>query len=306
LFAPVDWRRLEACANVDGQMRILRVLVIFHACLEMSYSEGAFVITSIMLLTQLTHHRLYRLAEKIAFAMPSESSRERFDASAEVFRASQMRLLSHRQSNTLPSLEIYLELRRNLSGIAMVFDLIEMAESLQIAADDQRWDTLKRSAADIIAFSMVWISLLNAACFEHAAHQDVFAYNNDQFIDNQFNIVSIIQADKGVVLQGAINYAFTLIEQSFRNFLAAESALSLQQPTSPSTWTWNPLSRKQPSSAAPEHVPLTLDSKLYLQGLKDCIVGSLNWSYETELYFGSKGNEVRQFGWVFLKVRDGV
>ncbi|KAJ7813971.1 hypothetical protein B0H13DRAFT_1665032 [Mycena leptocephala] len=221
--------------------------------------------------------------------MPSESSRERFDASAEVFRASQMRLLSHRQSNTLPSLEIYLELRRNLSGIAMVFDLIEMAESLQIAADDQRWDTLKRSAADIIAFSM-----------------DVFAYNNDQFIDNQFNIVSIIQADKGVVLQGAINYAFTLIEQSFRNFLAAESALSLQQPNSPSTWTWNPLSRKQPSSAAPEHVPLTLDSKLYLQGLKDCIVGSLNWSYETELYFGSKGNEVRQFGWVFLKVRDGV
>jgi hypothetical protein len=188
----------------------------------------------------------------------------------------------------------------------MVFDLIEMAESLQIAADDQRWDTLKRSAADIIAFSMVWISLLNAAYFEHAAHQDVFAYNNDQFIDNQFNIVSIIQADKGVVLQGAINYAFTLIEQSFRNFLTAESALSLQQPTSPSTWTWNPLSRKQPSSAAPEHVPLTLDSKLYLQGLKDCIVGNLNWSYETELYFGSKGNEVRQFGWVFLKVRDGV
>jgi hypothetical protein len=40
--------------------------------------------------------------------------------------------------------------------------------------------------------------------------------------------------------------------------------------------------------------------RLYVQGLRDCVVGSINWAYETELYFGQKGEEVRAFGWVFL------
>lgn len=38
----------------------------------------------------------------------------------------------------------------------------------------------------------------------------------------------------------------------------------------------------------------------YIQALKDYIVGSVHWGYETELYFGQKGDEVRSFGWVFL------
>jgi hypothetical protein len=58
--------------------------------------------------------------------------------------------------------------------------------------------------------------------------------------------------------------------------------------------TRNPPRRKQRSSAVPEHVPLRSDSKLYLKGLKDCIAGTLNWSYKMELYFGLKGSEVRQ------------
>jgi len=38
-----------------------------------------------------------------------------------------------------------------------------------------------------------------------------------------------------------------------------------------------------------------------IQNLKDCIVGVINWIYETELYFGSRGDEVRTFRWIFLK-----
>lgn len=37
-----------------------------------------------------------------------------------------------------------------------------------------------------------------------------------------------------------------------------------------------------------------------VQNLRDCVVGVVNWIYETELYFGAKGEEVRMFGWVFL------
>ncbi|KAJ7725206.1 isoprenoid synthase domain-containing protein [Mycena metata] len=248
--------------------------------------------------TSLAQNNLFRdLMPKLTPAMPSESSRKRFTTSAEAFRAAQMQVLSHRQNNTLPSVEAYVDLRRDLSGLPMVFNLLEMAEGLKLSLDDQRWDDLHRSAIDVIALST-----------------DIFAFNNDLQADNKFNIISIFQADKGVSVQGAINFTFALIRESFQKFLAAESAFTAEQPvegeTTPASakWTWNPLSRRQPSNSdpPPEQVspPLSSDSTLYLRGLKDCIVGTLNWSYETELYFGAKGDEVRQFGWVFLKTKE--
>ncbi|KAJ7841838.1 isoprenoid synthase domain-containing protein [Mycena leptocephala] len=171
----------------------------------------------------------------------SSDNLERLNRSSEAFRDAQTQILSHHRSNTIPGLDAYIELRRLVSGMPMVLDLIEMAEGLKIASDDQRWDRLKCYAADIIALST-----------------DVCAYNNDQFVDNKFNIVSIVREDKGLSVQGALNYSYSLIEQAFQNFLAAESTLG----------------------------SLTPDSKLYLRGLKDCIVGTLNWCYETELYLG--------------------
>ncbi|KAJ7102908.1 isoprenoid synthase domain-containing protein [Mycena epipterygia] len=231
----------------------------------------------------LSENLLFRhFMPKIASVMPSELWREKFCRSCEAFRAAQMQMLAHRQNNTLPGVDAYVELRRDLSGLPMVLDLIQMAEGLNLTVGDE-WDSLNRFAADIVALSI-----------------DIFAYNNDQFIDNNFNIVSIIRADRGVSVQVAINAAFALVEQSFQNFLAAESTLFLGQDPAPSARLWSPLSRMQP----PVQRELPADSKIYLHGLKDCIVGTLNWSYETELYFGSKGDEVRQFGWVFLRVKE--
>lgn len=40
--------------------------------------------------------------------------------------------------------------------------------------------------------------------------------------------------------------------------------------------------------------------KRYIEALKDCIIGTVDWAYETELFFGKKGAEVRAFGWVFV------
>ncbi|KAF8124283.1 isoprenoid synthase domain-containing protein [Mycena galopus ATCC 62051] len=258
-----------------------------HVCLEMIY----FARESPPSWRGLHLNGIYSVMPQLSGAMPSDSSRQKFNRSAEGFRAAQMQILSHRRSGTLPTLEAYVELRRDLSGIPMLFDLIEMAESLQMPSGDHRWDSLKTSAADVIALSM-----------------DVFASNNDQSIDNSFNIVSILTAHRGVSFQGGLNQTFPIIEQALQTFLSAESALEAPATvqTTNSLWAWiPPLSRKEPSATPPAQVMLSPDSKLYLRGLKDCIVGTLNWGYETELYFGSKGDEVRQFGWVFLKDRNG-
>ncbi|KAJ7083976.1 isoprenoid synthase domain-containing protein [Mycena belliarum] len=243
----------------------------------------------------LSGNTLFRaMMERVAAAMPSEAWREKFNRSSRAFRAAQTKLLAYRQSNTLPSIETYVDLRRDLSGIAMVFDLIEIAEGLNMASYSDPWKTFKHFAADIIALCT-----------------DIFAYNNDQFNNNLFNVVSIICTEQGVSPQGAINFAFALISTSYKNFLAAEAIL-FQEPSWPRStspvWTWNPLRRKQadatPDPPLPQQ-PLPPDAKLYLRGLKDCVVGTVNWGYETELYFGTKGDEVRQFGWVFLKLKDG-
>ncbi|KAJ6632405.1 isoprenoid synthase domain-containing protein [Mycena sp. CBHHK59/15] len=237
----------------------------------------------------------WQLMPKIASSMRSESWRTRFSESAKAFREAQMQVIANRQNDIIPDLEAYLNLGRNLSGIPMIFDLIELAEGLEIPssrADSETWTNLKCSAADVIAVSM-----------------DIFAYNNDQYTGNSHNIVSIIQAEKHLSIQGATNAAFAIVSQSFQRFLAAEVSLfpapeTHLHPQAGPAWSWNPLSRKRSSPELSGHGQGTMDAdaKLYMRGLKDCIVGTLNWSYETELYFGVKGDEVRQFGWVFLRV----
>ncbi|KAJ7689042.1 isoprenoid synthase domain-containing protein [Mycena rosella] len=229
------------------------------------------------------------LMQRLTSAMSSDTSRGNFGRSSEAFRTAQMQILAYRQNHTLPNADAYVELRRDLSGMPMVFDLLEMTEGLPSSSRDEPCKSFNHLAADMIALSM-----------------DIFAYNNDQFNGNDFNIVSIIRTEKGVSAQGAINCAFDLIANSFQKFFRAESALFLgQSPPSPtSAWTWNLLGRKEPPlQATLSQLPPAHDAGLYLRGLKDCIIGTMNWSYETDLYFGSKGDEVRQFGWVFLKPR---
>lgn len=108
------------------------------------------------------HNSFASLMPKLTSALPSESSRKRFNKHAEAFRAAQMQVLSRRQNNTLPSVEAYVDLRQDLSGLPMVFNLIEMAEGLTMNLDDRRWYDLHRSAIDVIALSTVQFFLARA------------------------------------------------------------------------------------------------------------------------------------------------
>lgn len=68
-----------------------------------------------------------------------------------------------------------------------------------------------------------------------------------------------------------------LVKQSVEAFLATEEALL-----------------SVPEFAADHEI------RRYLRGLRDWIAGFVNWLYETQLFLGEKGNEVRTFGWVFI------
>jgi len=94
-----------------------------------------------------------------------------------------------------------------------------------------------------------------------------------------------------------------MIKNAFATFCSLERSL-LQSVDSKSTvglpilsWVWTSLAstdNRSPETANDETV------QNYITRLKDCIVGTVNWLYETELYFGKKGSEIRTFGWVFI------
>ncbi len=41
------------------------------------------------------------------------------------------------------------------------------------------------------------------------------------------------------------------------------------------------------------------DALRYVRALEDCVAGGVQWLYETSLFFGAQGAEIRAFGWVF-------
>ena len=79
---------------------------------------------------------------------------------------------------------------------------------------------------------------------------------------------------------GALSYVGILVKQSAEAFLSTERELA----------------------ACVDPILKNDDTKRYVHGLRDCIAGTVNWLYETERYLGTKGNEVRSFGWVFVPV----
>jgi len=125
----------------------------------------------------------------------------------------------------------------------------------------------------------------------------------------------------GLSVQGALNSAGIYIQDLFDSFVASESVLmGARGPTPPhpnhprsmslyfQAWNWFPFSHISAASSPlmesetskQERDDTSLgDIPSYVQALRDCVVGTINWAYETELYFGKKGEEIRTFGWVF-------
>ncbi|KAF9467542.1 isoprenoid synthase domain-containing protein [Collybia nuda] len=231
----------------------------------------------------------------------------RFTSSVVSYHSAQLQAISNRSNNIVPELEEYMKLRRDLSGLNMIFDLVELTEIAAFTVPDtnlsEKMETLKRLAADIISCSL-----------------DVVSFNADQAQGNPHNLITVLVTHKALSLQGAFTFAGALIKDMYGAFAAIEeSLLDLGQPTPPQpnhsrlltlfspAWTWSPFpSASTPTSPTiPEQLKQQVDSTLSdlhscVQALKDCVVGTVNWVYETELYFGKKGEEIRTFGWVFL------
>lgn len=92
----------------------------------------------------------------------SDSWNSRFSHSVQLFQAAQTKMIQNHRENKIPTLEEYLELGREINGSYMILDLSELLEITQFpelqGEDAQKLFNLKRTAFDVIAWSMVLYS----------------------------------------------------------------------------------------------------------------------------------------------------
>ncbi|KAF9236127.1 isoprenoid synthase domain-containing protein [Melanogaster broomeanus] len=141
--------------------------------------------------------------------------------------------------------------------------------------DLESYIELRRDASGLrMALAMIEFAGDLSKAVDHAS--DVAAWSEDIISSN---IVTILMKERNASLESALTSAGTLVKQSVDAFVMTEETL---------------LSSLDLCAGR--------EARRYIQGLRDWVAGFVNWLYETELFLGEKGNEVRMFGWVFVPV----
>ena len=85
-------------------------------------------------------------------------------------------------------------------------------------------------------------------------------------------------AERHFTPQGAVHFAGNLVKDTVANLQQNEASLLV--PGAFGDWD--------------------AEVRAYVRGLRDCVVGTLHWIYETDRYFGDLGEDVRSSGWAFV------
>jgi len=244
----------------------------------------------------LGNHVLFKhvIDPRISRLVPAAPNawKSRFSHSVQLFQAAQTKMIQNHGENIIPTLEEYLQLGREINGSSMILDLSELLEITQFpelqGEDAQKLLNLERTAFDVIAWSM-----------------DVSSHQFDLAKGNKHNLVAILMHHKNLSLQGAVNLAGNMIKDAFATFCCLERSLLESVSTKKTiglpilSWIWTSFAPTNSYAGTFSNETLTIVQD-YITRLKDYIVGTINWLYETELYFGKKGSEIRTFGWVFI------
>jgi hypothetical protein len=140
-----------------------------------------------------------------------------------------------RDSDVIPDLESYIDVRRDTSGCKPVFDLIEYALDIDLpdyVVEHPTIKALNQSTNDLVTWS-----------------NDIFSYNVEQSRGDTHNMIVILMEYHGHTLQSAVDHVGELCRQTIDSFTANRNNL-------------------------PKFTP-EVDAMVegYVQGLQDWIVG---------------------------------
>lgn len=178
-----------------------------------------------------------------------------------------------RQNDVVPELESYIPIRRDTSGCKPCFALIEFAADIDLPDEVIQNPTIT-ALEDACNDLVTWSNVCESCCLV-LAHlltvylKDIFSYNVEQSRGDTHNMITVVMRERGLDLQGAINFVGELCRDSIDRFEHDRDTLP----------SWGP--------------EIDRDVQTYIQGLQDWIVGSLHWSFDTTRYFGDDGATIK-------------
>ncbi|TFY60033.1 hypothetical protein EVG20_g7573 [Dentipellis fragilis] len=174
----------------------------------------------------------------------------------------------YRERGEVLDMEAFKHLRRENSAIRLCFGLFEF--TLGIDLPDSVFE-------DPVFSSMYWAAA-DMVCWAN----DVYSYNMEQAKGHTGNnIVTVLMKATGLDLQGASDYIGEYYKVLMERYLADKARL--------------------PSFGSPA---LDRDVARYVQAMEYWPIGNLEWSFETNRYFGPRHDEVRRTRLIVLKPRE--
>ncbi|KAI9060972.1 terpenoid synthase [Trametes sanguinea] len=163
----------------------------------------------------------------------------------------------YRERGQVLDLESYQTLRRENSAIRVCFGLFEYALGIDLpdlVFQDEQFMTLYWAAADMVCWS-----------------NDVYSYNMEQAKGHTGNnIVTVLMQDKGIDLQAASNLVGAHFAQLMNRFVETKQRL--------------------PSFGAAVDDPVLK----YIEAMEHWVIGNLEWSFESQRYFGAEHDKVKE------------
>ncbi|KAJ3756329.1 isoprenoid synthase domain-containing protein [Lentinula raphanica] len=171
-----------------------------------------------------------------------------------------------REQDEVLDLASFIDLRRENSAIRLCFGLFEYALGLDLPQevfDDPTFMDAYWAAADMVCWA-----------------NDVYSYDMEQSKGLEGNnIVTVLMKEKNLDLQGASDYVGSYFKILMDRYLDARKCLP----------TWGP--------------EVDAGVALYLDATAHWVRGNLDWSFETQRYFGARYLEVKETGIVHLTPR---
>lgn len=176
-------------------------------------------------------------------------------------------------------------LRRENSAIRLCFGLFEFALGIDLpdeVFEDEAFMNLYWAAADMVCWANVSsFQDLDAQNGILTRAQDVYSYNMEQARGiGGNNIVTVLMEDRGVNLQSASDMVGKHFAELMSRFVEGKKKLP----------SWG----------------LETDAAVaaYIRAMEHWVVGNLDWSFETQRYFGPTHAAVKESLTVFLKPRE--
>jgi hypothetical protein len=187
----------------------------------------------------------------------------------------------YRERGEVLDMESFKHLRRENSAIRLCFGLFEYSLGIDLpdeVFENPVFESLYWAAADMVCWANVCLLLLLPQSRHLTdAFQDVYSYNMEQAKGHTGNnIVTVLMKAKGCDLQTASDLIGVYYAELMERYLADRERL--------------------PSFGA----QIDTDVRLYMRAMENWPIGNLEWSFETNRYFGPLHNEIRRTRLVVL------